>query len=146
MTGYLAPHSPQELAPSSWFRTEDRARIRADGKVEILGRADDVIISGGENIDPRAVEAALNQSPKIRDSLALGLDHEEWGQELVALVVSAEGELTEDELAASGLQGYRKPKILIPVAALPLLENGKIDRARARAIALESRARLRDSR
>jgi O-succinylbenzoic acid--CoA ligase len=141
MDGYLAPHQPEVLG--DWFRTQDRAEIDAEGRVKILGRADEVIISGGENIDPRAVEAALNRNPMIRTSLAIGLDHEEWGQELVALVVTEEGSPAGLD---AGLRGHLKPKLLIPVPELPLLENGKIDRARARAIALEEAARLRGSR
>lgn len=137
MDGYLAPHEPEAIG-DSWFRTEDRASIAEDGHVRIHGRADDIIISGGENIDPRAIEAALNKSPLIRASYVLGLDHKEWGQELVALVVTRSAKVS-DALKTPALKGHRKPKALIPVAALPLLDNGKIDHEQAHKIALRRR-------
>lgn len=139
MQGYLPPDQPSELGPGAWFRTQDRATIDDQGTVTILGRADEVIITGGENIDPRVVEAGLNQSPSISTSFALGLPHPEWGQELVALVVATGPEVSEKELQAHTLQGHARPKMLIAVEALPCLENGKIDRAQARRLAQEAR-------
>src|SRR5690606_4309222 len=109
----------------------------ADGRVRILGRSDSVIISGGENIDLRQVEAGLQSCPGVRLCVALGLPHPEWGQELVALVLGAP---RLDPVALRGevrsrLAGHLHPKRLILVDEIPLLDNGKVDLRRAKYIA-----------
>lgn len=139
MDGYLPPHSNESFHSSNWFRTQDRATINEDGYVTILGRADDLIISGGENVDPRAVEAGLNRCPFISTSLAIGIPHAEWGQELVALVVPSGPEVSADQLQSHELQSHLRPKELVVVEALPLLDNGKVDQRAARAILLRAR-------
>jgi O-succinylbenzoic acid--CoA ligase len=141
MDGYLPPHGATPFDSSSWFRTQDRAAIDVDGSVEILGRADDLVISGGENIDPRAVEAGLNRCPFIATSLAFGIPHDEWGQELVALVVACSTMVSPDQLQSHQLSGHLRPKELMVVDALPLLGNGKVDHARARQLILAARDR-----
>lgn len=141
MDGYLSPHIPERLTASSWFRTQDRARIDDAGLLRILGRADDLIISGGENIDPREVEAGLNACASIATSYAFALPHAEWGQELVALVVPSDPAASQETLQSHALRGHRRPKLLVPVAALPLLENGKIDRVAATRLVQQTRDR-----
>ncbi len=142
MDGYLPPHNANAFSSSGWFRTQDRATIDAAGQVTILGRSDELIISGGENIDPRAVETGLNRSAFISTSFAFGLPNSEWGQELVALVVPSSLEVSADQLQSHKLDGHLRPKELVAVDSLPLLDNGKVDRKRALKLALESRVVL----
>ena len=139
MDGYLPPHSDESFRSSSWFRTQDRATIAEDGHLTILGRADELIISGGENIDPREVEAGLNRCPFISTSLAIGLPHEEWGQELVALVVPSSPEVSSAQLHSHQLKAHLRPKQLLAIDALPVLDNGKVHHAAARALLLSAR-------
>jgi O-succinylbenzoic acid--CoA ligase len=123
MDGYLPPDDTENPF-GGWFRTSDRAH-QSQGHLQILGRLDATIISGGENIDLTEVEAALNEHPRVHASLALGVPDPEWGQRLVALVV-CDG--ASESIRIETLSAHKRPKAIIPVDALPLLENGKVDR------------------
>ena len=70
-----------------WLTTADRGRL-IDGRLEVLGRVDDVILSGGVNIDPTAVADALRTHPALADATALGVPHPRWGQAVRAIVVA----------------------------------------------------------
>ncbi len=73
------------------LRTGDLGRVGADGRVAVLGRADDVIISGGENVAPSAVEQVLEQHPDVAEAVVHGRPDEEWGQVVVATLVLTPG-------------------------------------------------------
>ncbi|KQS73596.1 o-succinylbenzoate--CoA ligase [Modestobacter sp. Leaf380] len=117
-----------------WFRTRDAGAREPDGerRLRVLGRLDDVVVSGGVNVSPQAVEAALRAHPAVADAVVTGLPDPEWGQRVVAAVVPAPGEtplltalrpwVTERLGAASA------PRELHLVAAVPLLHSGKPDR------------------
>ncbi|MFC6089323.1 o-succinylbenzoate--CoA ligase [Saccharothrix lopnurensis] len=116
-----------------WFRTGDLGRIRPDGVLEVLGRADDVIISGGENIPPTLVERVLVAQRGVREACAVGLPDPEWGQVVAAAVVPEDpGDLPDPEAlrAAVGLSigRFAVPKRVIFVSELPLRGPGKVDR------------------
>lgn len=125
--------------------TSDLARLD-DGRLHILGRADDVIVTGGRKVLPQDVERAIGNSPLLRDvvgaSVVVGVDDPDWGQRLEALVVPSGG-FAEDELPAlvraalraAGMPGHAVPKRVHVVQELPLLGIGKIDRATSRRIA-----------
>ncbi|MCP4445926.1 MAG: AMP-binding protein [Myxococcales bacterium] len=132
MQGYLAPHQGDSLLRGGWLRTSDRARIDKSGHLEVLGRADCTIISGGENIDLLEVEAALLRLPNVRECVAVGVADPEWGQRLVALVV---GPSPSETLRSDVLLEHKQPKQFVFLDSLPLLENGKIDRGRAQLLA-----------
>jgi O-succinylbenzoic acid--CoA ligase len=132
--GYrLRPDLTADALVDGWFRTGDRGRI-VDGRVEVLGRLDDVINTGGIKVSAAAVERALGAQPGVRDSCVVGLPDAEWGQ-LVAAAVVASGPVDVDELraavrAAAGPAAV--PKRFEFVDALPLRGPGKIDRAAVR--------------
>ena len=104
--------------------------------LRVLGRADDVIISGGENVHPAEVEAVLVATPGVRAACVFGVPDARWGQLVgAALVVDA----SFDRPAATqhwrgALSGHARPRRLAIVAALPQLPNGKIDRRAAAAL------------
>lgn len=104
-----------------------------DGALHVLGRADDVIITGGENVHPTQIEAALVATPGVRAACVFGVPDERWGQIVgAALAVDA----TFDEARATGhwqraLPAHARPRALAICAALPLLPNGKVDRQSA---------------
>lgn len=135
MNGYLPPHDSDDTFSDGWLRTGDLASLDEDGRVKILGRSDEMIISGGENIDPRKIEESLLRDERIEQAYALGVDHQEWGQELVALIVCRPIVTRENLSPNAALHGHRLPKRLLCVNSLPLLPNGKIDRQRAKTIA-----------
>lgn len=133
MDGYLPSDDVPPAITGGWLRTRDRAGLDEEGRLQILGRIDDTIISGGENIDLAEIERLLLEDPRVRMCLAIGVPDEEWGQRLVALVV-CQG--SPQDIDINCLSGHRRPKALIDVERIPLLENGKPDRREALRIAL----------
>lgn len=118
---------------SSTFTTSDLGEWR-DGRLVVLGRADDLIVSGGEKIAPTAVEAALAEHPSVVDVAVVGLPDPEWGARVVAFVVLRQPLTLEQarEHVAARLSRVAAPRELRVVEALPLLPGGKLDRARLR--------------
>ena len=120
-----------------WLRTADLGRLSPDGRLEVLGRADDVIVTGGVNVAPGPVEHLLAALPGVREACVVGVPDEEWGQAVVAvLVVGPQVPPSLDSVRA--LVGERlgpaaAPRRLLVVPALPLRGPGKPDR-RATAI------------
>ena len=109
----------------------DRARWRADGVIELLGRDSVTINSGGEKIFAEEVEQAIAQHPAVYDVVVVGRPSERWGQEVVALVQLAEGaQVTDDELleeCARHLARYKFPKEFRYLPALVRSPAGKAD-------------------
>ena len=115
------------------FTTSDLGRLDG-GVLTVLGRADDVLVSGGENVAPLAVEAALEAHPSVVEAAVTGVPDDEWGTRVVALVVlRAPLTLAEarDHVAAVLPRSWA-PRALREVEALPLLASGKLDRAALR--------------
>jgi o-succinylbenzoate---CoA ligase len=130
--GYLGrPELTARAFTGGWFRTGDHGRLR-DGRLEVLGRLDDVIITGGEKVAPIAVERVLVAQPGIRAACVVGLADPEWGQVVAAAVVldhDAEPDL--DGLPAvvrAALGRAAGPRRLLPLDEIPLLGIGKPDR------------------
>jgi o-succinylbenzoate---CoA ligase len=122
-----------------WFRTEDAARIDEDGRLQVLGRLDDMVITGGVNVPAPAVARRLREHPDVRAVEVLGLPDEEWGMRLVAFVV---GPLTLDRARAWVAEQHPRswaPRQLVPLDTLPMLANGKVDRVQLAALAAASR-------
>jgi O-succinylbenzoic acid--CoA ligase len=111
-----------------WFRTEDAAHIDADGRLQVLGRLDDMVVTGGVNVPAPAVARRLREHPAVREVEVLGVPDEEWGTRLVAFVA---GGLSLDEARAWVAEVHPRswaPRQVVLVDALPLLANGKVDR------------------
>ncbi|MEW5826901.1 MAG: AMP-binding protein [Candidatus Bipolaricaulota bacterium] len=115
-----------------WIFTGDLGKRDAEGYFYVLGRTDDMIISGGENIYPAEVEKAIFGHPKVADVVVVRGRHAQWGQTPKAVVVPKPGcTLTEDEIseyAAAHLASYKKPRRVVIVDSVPRSETGKIDR------------------
>ncbi len=113
-----------------WLRTDDLGRW-ADGRLEVLGRADEVIISGGANVVPARVAAALAEHPAVAEAAVMGRPDPEWGERVVAVVVPAGTPpdlVTLRTFLADRLARHELPRELLVVEDLPLLPTGKIDR------------------
>ncbi len=125
-----------------WLRMPDAGEL-ADGTLSILGRLDDVIVTGAFKVHPAVVERALLALPSIAEAAVVAVPDDEWGERIVALVVRAPG---AGALEASALRAtlartlprYTLPRETVVVENLPLLDSGKIDRRAARALALSS--------
>jgi O-succinylbenzoic acid--CoA ligase len=119
---------PNETIPTSGYLTQDRAELGTDGTVRILGRADRVIVSGGEKVDPSRVEGVLAAAATTH---VFGQPDPQWGERVVSLVVGmAELEPALRRLAER-LEPAARPKQYIFVAELPTDARGKLDRAAA---------------
>lgn len=126
---------PEEEAKKfrgEWIFTGDLGKVDADGYFYVLGRTDDMIISGGENIYPAEIERAIYAHPKVADAVVVRGKHPQWGQTPKAIVVPKHGEtLTADEIlehVSVHLAPFKKPRQLVIVDSLPRSETGKIDR------------------
>ncbi|MDQ2960658.1 MAG: fatty acid--CoA ligase family protein, partial [Candidatus Dormibacteraeota bacterium] len=118
------------------LRTGDRGALE-DGKLRILGRLRDVIVTGGEKVSPGDVEHVLRAHPEVGDAAVVGEDDEEWGQRVVAMVVPAAG--TTPALAdlrdwvRARLPAYAAPKDMVVVGDIPRTPSGKVRRDAVRA-------------
>ena len=133
------PGLTAEVLVDGWFLTSDAGRLDDDGRLQVLGRLDDMVVSGGVNVPAAAVAARLREHPGVRAVEVLGVPDEEWGSRVVAFV---EGELSLDD--ARAFVGERHPRSwaprqLVRLDALPLLDNGKADRLALRDLAREER-------
>ncbi len=107
----------------------DQGRLDADGRLVVVGRADDMIISGGENLYPANIERAMLSHPSIRDVAVVGVPDDELGQRVRAVVVSSDGNLSLDDVRdhlRSQLAAYELPRDLVVVDELPRNPAGKI--------------------
>ncbi len=125
------------LAADGWLHTGDRGRIDAGGRLEIVGRIAETIVSGGENIAPTEVEAVLLEHPAVGDVAVLGRPHAEWGEATVALYVLADrardpGEAGLRAHCAARLAGFKVPKRFELVSAVPRGSTGKLLRRELR--------------
>jgi len=115
---------------AGWFPTRDEGYADADGFIFVLGRADDTIIRGGENIAPSEIESVLAGHEWIRDCAVAGVPDAEWGQRIVAFVVlqpGAEGDAsTIRDFVRARLRSSRTPDDVVFVAELPVNATGKV--------------------
>lgn len=122
------PELTQATMVDGWYKTGDMAR-RNQGVVYLADRLKDMYISGGENVYPAEVEAAIAEHPGITDVAVIGVDHPEWGEVGIALIVSADSSLKEEQIHAycvERLSGFKRPKKIIFVETLPRTASGKV--------------------
>ena len=116
-----------------WFPTGDLGEVRDDGSLSVFGRRGDLIITGGENVWPAAVEAVLSAHPGVAEIAVAGEPDEEWGQRVVAWIVandSADAPTLASirSMAAESLPMYMGPKEIRLVESLPTTSSGKVRR------------------
>jgi o-succinylbenzoate---CoA ligase len=118
------------------LRTGDVGSVGEDGRVRLLGRADDAITTGGETVHPSRIVAALRDHPTVRDAAVVGLPDPEWGERVVALVEPrGDAEPEEADLrrfCADRLADYEVPKAVRSVEELPRTASGTVDREAVR--------------
>ncbi|MFA7464836.1 MAG: class I adenylate-forming enzyme family protein [Syntrophales bacterium] len=151
----VAPGQPGELivigeniTPGYWNKPEENAKLFTkdgwqhtgdvfvqdeNGYLFFKERTDDMIISGGENIYPGEIIPVLAGHPKVADAFVLGVPHDDWGQQVAAVIVKKDPGLTEQELldfcgTRKDLSGYKKPRAIKFVDAMPKTASMKIDK------------------
>jgi ketol-acid reductoisomerase len=125
------------LADDGWLHTGDHGRLDQRGHLHVGGRIKELIVTGGENVAPALVEAALLEHPAVRDAGVVGVEDPEWGEALVALVV-LEGDARAGDLrdwCRARLAGHEVPKRVEMVARLPRNAAGKLVRRDLTALA-----------
>jgi O-succinylbenzoic acid--CoA ligase len=135
-SGYLADPGPP-LDAGGWFATRDLGRLDGRGFLHLLGRADELVIVGGENVAPREVEAVLAAAPGVAAALAFGVPDAALGEVVGAALVRGSAPAPGDELLAAWiaprLAPFKRPRRLAWVDALPETADGKPDRRGAAA-------------
>ncbi|MEY3211145.1 MAG: O-succinylbenzoate-CoA ligase, partial [Pseudomonadota bacterium] len=120
------------LAPGGEHRTNDRGRLDESGRVIVSGRADLVLISGGENIHPGEIEAALLAHPEVAEAVVIGRPDPRWGERPVAFVTLRAGATVSGDAlrgwCRQRLSAFKVPDRVTVLDALPRTGLGKVDR------------------
>ncbi|WP_394428482.1 acyl-CoA synthetase [Streptomyces sp. SGAir0957] len=131
-----------------FFTVGDLGVLDEDGYLFLRDRKIDMIISGGVNIYPAEIESALLTHPAVADAAAFGIPHDDWGEEVKAVVEVADGHTADDALASdilahceAHLAGYKRPKSVDFVETMPRDPNGKLYKRRLRDPYWEGRTR-----
>jgi 2-furoate---CoA ligase len=124
------PDADEKALRQGWYFTGDLGRLDRDGDLWIVGRVDDMIISGGENVYPLEVEDTLAGHPGVREVAVVGAPDDRWGQRVVAYVVR-EGDVTAEDLdahclASDTLARFKRPREYRFVGELPKSPSGKL--------------------
>ena len=139
MNRYYQPQLGHPVDSEGWLHTGDLGSMSPDNQLSVVGRRSELIISGGENIWPEAVEAALVNHPDVSDVCVVGVDDQEWGQRVVAFIVpantSAAHSLTEwREFVAESLPRFMAPRQVVVINSIPRSALGKPQRQALREI------------
>lgn len=132
MKGYANQESATAalLDDDSWLHTRDMGYIDEDGYVYLVGRKDDIIIRGGENIAPAEIEAVLHAHPAVDEAAIIGAPDEDWGQKIVAFVALRPGQTASaddiGEFCKSRLASFKKPQEINFLDELPKNPLGKV--------------------
>jgi O-succinylbenzoic acid--CoA ligase len=139
-TGYLdAPEDTAAAFRDGWFRTSDLGQLDGQGQLQVLGRADDVVVTGGLNVAPADVEDVLTGMPGVAAACVVGLPDSKWGERVTAVVVPVDPGRPPDPGALRAaarrlLTGAQTPKEIVLFDSLPLRGVGKPDRSAVRAM------------
>ena len=123
---------PEPFDADGWFTTGDLGEFDEHGRLMVLGRADDVIVTGGEKVAPYLVEAHFEQHPGIREAGVYGEADAEWGHCVCLVLVAREAPVSDAEIRAlsRGLADFQRPKKWRWAASLPRTALGKLQRQR----------------
>ncbi|UCH22849.1 MAG: acyl--CoA ligase [Deltaproteobacteria bacterium] len=124
------PEETEKTFEAGWFRTGDLGKIDADGYYYLTDRIKHIIISGGENISPKEIEAVINQLDDVKESSVVGVPDEKWGEKVVAAVVPRGESAIKDEVVRNycnqHLHNWKCPKDIVFVDELPKNTMGKV--------------------
>ena len=129
MTGYWSGDPNGRLHNDGWYQTGDACEQREDGYIKMTGRAQDIILRGGENISPLEIENTLLKHPAVRDVAIVGYPDDRLGSRLAAVVVP-DADVTLDDLRAHcetiGLDKAKWPEFMTEIDKIPLSPIGKV--------------------
>ena len=123
--------SAEEIREDGFFITGDLGVMDGEGRISIVGRAKDLIISGGYNVYPKEVEKLIDEMPGVVESAVIGVPHTDFGEGVVAIVVPVGDDVSEPEVRLS-LEGrlarFKQPKMVVNVESLPRNTMGKVQK------------------
>jgi len=135
------PDADEKAIRNGWYFTGDLGRVDEGGEIHVVGRVDDMIISGGENIHAEEVEEALSACPLVLAAAVIGEADPRWGERVVAFIEPAGAEATAETIdaycLASGLARFKRPRAYRFVRQIPRSASGKLLRRQLRAGAYE---------
>jgi len=135
------PEANEAAFVDGWFRTGDIGRFDDEGYLSIVDRSKDIIVSGGENVASLEVEDVLSEHPAVGAVAVVGVPDERWGERVVAVAVARAGAaLDPDEVVAwctGRLAGFKRPRQMLVVDALPTNASGKVLKREVRLLAAE---------
>lgn len=136
-TGYwrMPEKTAEEFRADGWFKTGDLGVMDEEGRVSIVGREKDLVISGGFNVYPKEVERLIDEMPGVVESAVIGVPHGDFGEAVVAVVVpngAAIEQTAVDAYLKDHLARYKQPKRVISVEALPRNAMGKVQKKELR--------------
>src|ERR671915_882471 len=139
---YKMPDETEEVIDEEgWLHTGDLATMDEDGYVKITGRADDMIIRGGENIYPREIEEFLYTHPEISDVQVYGVPDEKYGEQVAAAIIrKPDASITDEdvkEFCRENIAQYKVPDYVDFVEEYPMTASGKIQKYKLREAAVE---------
>jgi malonyl-CoA/methylmalonyl-CoA synthetase len=121
-----------EFTTDLWFKTGDVGRIDDDGYLTLIGRSKDLVISGGFNVYPAEVEAALNELPGVAESAVVGVPHPDFGEAVVAVLVPRPGAALEEAAVIGAMKSrianFKVPKRVFVLTELPRNAMGKVQK------------------
>ena len=120
-----------EFRPDGFFRTGDLGTLDGEGRLSIVGRAKDLVISGGYNVYPKEVERLIDAMPTVAESAVIGVPHPDFGEGVVAVLQPVAEAVTLDAVRAAlagQLAGFKQPKRVVCVAELPRNAMGKVQK------------------
>ena len=119
----------EDMTADGYFRTGDVATIGSDGRVSLVGRAKDLIISGGLNVYPKEIETEIDAISGVEESAVIGVPHPDFGEAVVAVVTRTD-ETVDEELVVGAMDGklarFKRPKRVFFVDTLPRNAMGKV--------------------
>ncbi|MEO6363534.1 MAG: AMP-binding protein, partial [Caldimonas sp.] len=122
----------EEFTADGWFRTGDVGVVDEQGRLRIVGRSKDLVISGGYNVYPAEVEGVLDALPGVAESAVVGVPHDDFGEAVVAAVVARTGVSLDVAAMTSALKtkiaGFKVPKAIFVVDELPRNAMGKVQK------------------
>jgi 2-furoate---CoA ligase len=128
---YNRPEATAKAIRDGWYFTGDIGHLDQDGDLWVTGRVDDMIITGGENVQPVEVEEVVARHPEVADVAVAGLPDERWGQVVTAFVVPTRPGTTPEDIAAfcrenPNLARFKRPRRIVFVRQIPRSPVGKI--------------------
>ncbi|MDX2144895.1 MAG: malonyl-CoA synthase [Rhodospirillaceae bacterium] len=122
----------EDFTADGYFKTGDLARIEPDGMISIVGRAKDMMISGGFNVYPKEVEGLIDALPGVEESAVVGMPHPDFGEAGLAVITTKPGSTVAAEQIISALKdklaNYKVPKLVIVAETLPRNAMGKVQK------------------